>query len=511
MTVSSTRHDLVIIGGGMAGLSAALHLAERGLRPLLLEADPNHIGGRLAGKGTLEVNGWTFPLEHGAHGLWSSYVNLKAMLTRHSLLPELIPAREELWIYRQRNAIHRAPIGSALRHSIFPPPLHYFQLFLRPEFLWTIGLRDWASLLHVWSVLIMAVGVDPFVEDQALAGLWLGRTLQNWGPAIRALFVGLTRNGMSTHPSEVPLAGFLAFLRFYTLMRRKAWEFDYLPEGGGALCNALAEKVIALGGEIQRGRRVIRLEQDGDWRVHWESDSASGVEAAPIILLATDSPAAATIIKKSFPAESTTLFFPQGMANAIIRLWFARVPRLGPEAGIFSGDFVMHNFFWLDRIYAPYKNWRAATHGSCLEVHVYGPPEILDQPDALLLTQVIAEFYRAYPELRGYLITQHLQRNAATHTLPALGPRGAHLGIETPWENLYCAGDWVRHPTPAFFLERACVTGLEAANAILKKLNREPFTVEPYPAPEPFAAWIEKLMKRGRARRKTRKEQKLIP
>ena len=43
--------DVIIIGGGIAGLSAALHLAERGLKPLILEADEKFIGGRLAGGG----------------------------------------------------------------------------------------------------------------------------------------------------------------------------------------------------------------------------------------------------------------------------------------------------------------------------------------------------------------------------------------------------------------------------------------------------------------------------
>jgi isorenieratene synthase len=105
------------------------------------------------------------------------------------------------------------------------------------------------------------------------------------------------------------------------------------------------------------------------------------------------------------------------------------------------------------------------------------------------------------------LIGPLLQRNADTHTLPALGSRGTHLGIATPWENLFCAGDWVRHAVPAFFLERACVTGLEAANQILKLRDIEPWEVQPYPKPEPLAAWIERLMIRGRRNRRNKNRQ----
>ena len=166
----------------------------------------------------------------------------------------------------------------------------------------------------------------------------------------------------------------------------------------------------------------------------------------------------------------------------------------------------MHNFFWLERIYESYQKWSEATGGSCIEVHVYGPQSVLDEGDALLLTKVLTDFYRAFPELKGHLITQNIQRNAASQTLPALGMRGTHLGIETKWEDLFCAGDWVSHPTPAFFLERACFTGLEAANHVLSARGLEPWEAKLYPPPEPMAAWIEKLMQTARARRRKKKQ-----
>jgi isorenieratene synthase len=137
-----------------------------------------------------------------------------------------------------------------------------------------------------------------------------------------------------------------------------------------------------------------------------------------------------------------------------------------------------------------------------MEVHVYGPKNVLAQNDAMLITNVLTDFYRAFPELKGHLIKPHIQRNAATHTLPALGARGTHLGIETPWENLFCAGDWVWYQNPSFFLERACVTGIEAANRVLRARGLNEFGVQSYPPPEPLAAWIESLIMKGRMKRK---------
>ena len=497
------HYDAIIIGGGVAGLTAALHLAERGLKPLILEADECP-GGRLSGREELIVNHWRFPNEHGVHGIWSSYVNFKSMLKRHDLLPQLIPAMEEQWIYRAGNFIGRAPIGSVIRNSKLPAPLHYIQLFLLPQFLWILDIRDWASLFSIWSTLLMAIGIDPFVENQPLEGLTFGESLKRWGPAIRSLFFGLTRNGLSTDPDKVPLAGFLAFLRFYTLMRRDAWAFDYLPNGGGEVCENLSAKIKQLGGEIRYKSRVTRVDasRNGDWVALFHRDGVQESANASFIILASDSPAAESIIKGSFRADK--LFFPHGLAHAVIRLWFDKMPRKTPESGIFSGDFIMHNFFWLHKIYEPYRKWHDETGGSCIEVHVYGPQKVLIQSDAILVTNVLNDFYRAFPELKGHLIKPHIQRNAATHTLPALGARGTHLGVETPWENFFCAGDWVWLQNPSFFLERACVTGLEAANRVLNARGLNEFDVQGYPPPEPLAGWIESLIMRGRKKRRER-------
>jgi len=502
--------QVLIIGGGVAGLSAALHLAERGLKSLILEADEKFIGGRLAGGETIQINGHSFRLEHGMHGIWSQYRNLQAMLARHNLRPVFIPAQEENWIYKYGPLVRMTPVGSRIRRSFIPPPFHYLRLFLSLRFLLMLYPRDWESLFAVWSGLIMAVGIDPFAENQPMEGLTLGDMTKRWSPAIKSLFLGLARNGLSSHPDEVSISGFIAFLRFYTLMRRDAWMFTYLPnDGGTSICEPLAEKIKELGGEIRLGSRVKRIERrDGKWLVEWET--AEGAESALVgeVILATDPNNAKKVLGASFGEDVGKLFFPRALSNAVIRLWFDAKPKKSAEAGIFTGDFTVHNYFWLDRLYDPYRRWARETGGSAIETHVYGPPEMLAQPDAALITRAIDDVQQAFPELRGHRVGQHLQRNSEVHTLPEVGAKDAWLGTVTPWKNLFCAGDWVRHPAPAFFLERACLTGIEAANTVLESRGLEKFALIEYLPPEPFVAWIEKLMKRGRAKRRARKLKK---
>ena len=508
---------VTIVGAGVAGLSAALHLAERGLRPLVLEADPEYVGGRVAGGEVVKLDGWGFRGDHGVHAVWSPYRNLQAMLARHGIRPVLVPAQEEDWVHRRGTWLRRAPVGSAIRHSWVPAPFHYLNLFLRPRFLGMLSFDDFPGLLAVWEGLLWGLGIDPLGEGQPMEGLWLSDLVGGWSPALRALFIGLTRNGLSALPEEIPLSGFVAFLRFYTLLRRDAWAFSYLPaDGGTSLVEPLAGKVRDLGGTIEMGAQVTRLERRaGGWQVRTSPSlpSSAGKENAgetavssagelwsEYVILATDAPSAAAILHASpgLAREAHDLYWPRGMATAVVRLWFDRSPQRGSEAGIQTGDSISDNFFWLHRIQDPYIRWHRATGGSAVELHIYGPPSVLEQPDAALLALATSDVETAFRELRGHRIHQELRRNQPTHTLFGLGPTDRHLGIDTPWPGLSCCGDWVRHPSPAFFMERACITGIEAANAVLRNHGLPLWPLLEPPQPEPLVAAIERSMRWGR-------------
>jgi len=49
------------------------------------------------------------------------------------LRPVLVPAQEERWFYRDPVGVRTALVGNAIRHSLFPAPFHYFQMFLRAD------------------------------------------------------------------------------------------------------------------------------------------------------------------------------------------------------------------------------------------------------------------------------------------------------------------------------------------------------------------------------------------
>jgi isorenieratene synthase len=492
-------NDCIVIGGGLAGLSAALHLAERGLKPIVLEADPDRAGGRVSGGKIVEITHnnqvWKFPAEHGIHGFWSQYHNVRGMLNRHGLVPKFVTAQREQWIIRHGTRTKRAEAGSHIRGSWIPAPFHYINLLIRPTFLGILDPFDLFALPMVLAKLLVALSIDPLREGKSLQGMSLAQFTWGWTPNLRAFFAALARSGLSAHPEQVPLDGFIAFLRFYTLLRRDAWAFEYLAaDAGNALIDPLVKRLIELGGQIELDQKVDQIDRDADT---WVIRTARSVYRARSIILAVDAPNAEHILNGSPATQvaSQQFEFPLGIATAILRVWFDRMPRKGPEAGIFSGDFTLDNFFWLDRFQTSFIDWHQATGGSAIESHVYGPPEVLDKPDWILSTKLLNDLYHAWPELNGHVMHYTLQRNKPAHTLFKIGTTESRLGTETPWPDLFVCGDWIRHPTPALFLERACVTGIDAANAVLKSKDIDPFPLFPHTPPEPLARGIEKIMR----------------
>ncbi|MCX6024226.1 MAG: hypothetical protein NTZ05_21345, partial [Chloroflexi bacterium] len=423
-------------------------------------------------------------------------------------------------------SVRRAELGRVLRSSFIPAPFHYLALFSNPRF-WAM-FRPWELLAVPWvgGGLLATLGVDPMTDGPGLDGLTLSDLIEGWPPMLRAFVIALARSGLSADPHATPLAGFLAFLHFYTLTRRDAGAFDFLQgDAETEIIEPLADALRRAGGEIALGARATGLEPaaDGAWRVRWErtpgatdggwGEGSAGSILAGAVILAADAPGVQRIIERSpaLAAEAAPLRWPRAQPTITVRMWFGRAPERGEESGMFGGDFTVDNFFWLHRFQTAFAEWHRATGGGAVEAHLYSPPELLAQPDAAVLAHAVSDVVRASPELRGALLHTELRRNPATHTLFAIGAAEEHLGVETPWPGLFCAGDWVRHPSPALFLERATVTGTAAANGVLVQRGLPTVPLLPPAPPEPLAACIAwaarrayRLMKAVRGKRTRR-------
>ena len=91
MTRPSADHHVVVVGGGIAGLTSALALAERGVRVTLLEREAR-LGGRVQAWPVTLADGSESAMSRGFHAFFRQYYNLRAVLSRTDpTLSRLVP------------------------------------------------------------------------------------------------------------------------------------------------------------------------------------------------------------------------------------------------------------------------------------------------------------------------------------------------------------------------------------------------------------------------------------
>lgn len=502
---ASPADEVIVLGAGLAGLSAAAHLAARGVPVRLLDADQQWAGGRLAGGDphTFDYRGrvWQFRDEHGVHAVWGGYLNLRALLERFTTT-RLQPSHGEEWINRWGREVRRMEAGSAVRSRWIPAPFHYLQLLLRPSIWANISPWDFLSLPGLLNSILLTVGVDPIREGKAWDGLTQKHFFYGWTPNLKATFQGLGVNLLAAPAEENSLAGFIAALRFYTLLRRDSWDMSYYPQDAGTSVIApLVEHIQRCGGQLHQGQTAVRVHHDGQqWQVVAEDayGHARTFCAAHLILALHPSGAERLLTNSPFTRPTAaSLRFPRSAASAVVRLWYSASPPDGAQGGMFTGDFAPDNFFWLHRLYPDYAAWHTETGGSAVEVHFYPSHQRANLPDHNLMALAASDVQLAFPTLRGAFVYGAVRRNSKVHTCLRV-PDQHSLHVQTPWPNCWACGDWIGHDTPSLWMERAATTGIAAANGVLERLTIKPYPVLYPPAPELPARALGGLVRAGR-------------
>ncbi len=507
MTSSDDLWPAVVIGGGLAGLTAGLHLAERDVPPLVLERATEWAGGCLSGgpMDTFEHGGrtWSFKSEHSAHALWGGYDNMRQML-EGMLGITLRESEGEEWINRWGSRVAYVEAGTMVRRAWIPAPFHYVNLLLRPRFWSTVVLWDILSLPGLITSFLLSAGFDPIMEETELPGLTIEDYFRFWTPNLRATFRGLGHSLLAAPSESISLAGFIAAIRYYTLLRRDTWRLSYLPgNSDDCLIRPMIERINA-NGQVLLGARVTGLRRAGDaWAVTFDDAKLGGereVMAESVIFAAEPQSVQAILSRSPDCADlAAQIEFPRSIECAVARMWFdTQPPDYASRApgGMFTGDFAVDNFFWLDRLHHEFAEWGRAG-GCCIETHFYSPPEVFEQSDAMLLATATTEVQRAFPALRGHFAYGAIRRNGLSMTEFRV-PTARSLHVETPWPGVFACGDWVGYPHPSLWMERSTVTGIASANAVLVRHGRDPWPIIPARTPEPLARWMGSLVRAGR-------------
>lgn len=128
--VSTGRPDVLVVGGGIAGLSAALRLAEGGARVQLLETRKK-LGGRATSFKDVRSGRWLDNCQHVVLGCCTNYLDL---LGRLGVRDKIRWYREQYWMEAGDGGVGGVRM-SVVGPGIFPAPIHFTGAMLRAPFL----------------------------------------------------------------------------------------------------------------------------------------------------------------------------------------------------------------------------------------------------------------------------------------------------------------------------------------------------------------------------------------
>jgi isorenieratene synthase len=573
---------VVVIGGGLAGISASLELALRGFDVTLVESSPL-LGGKLTGW-NLDALGESFPVEHGFHGFFDQYYNLNEMFDSAGVKQEVfsaspgypvmfknspeevfgqtpklfplnvlsilgqsrrldlisflknskgLPSMGELFRYEYKKTFSKYDSidfmtycrqGEALPtfvDTVLHPfsdatmnrmevlsaaeALRYFHFYFMgsPEGLaFKITNRDcMTALVNPLEARLKQLGVKLRKGSTA-------RSMKVNGEKVVGVVVDSPESGASlffqVDPAEVPQKSFAAYVTadgVPIMVGRKGSGYiaydgrcthagctvrpDSLAGGFYCPCHAgwYNASGVPVSGPPKAPLARLAVALEGGMLVVSREGSFDGGEAELLAcdycVVASDVRGTRKLIKASELGrpefESHVAALGEADPYAVYRLWIDR-PLDSAEFPFYtvSGYTYTDSVSLYSHFQEPFISW-AKKHGGCVvELHAYAiaPKDI--RPEEEIKAVMLQELYLLFPESRAAKVLHELFMQQSNFTRWAPGDHARRPGLETPFSNLFFAGDWVKVDAPVFLMEAAAFTGRLAANAIFRQESLKP-------------------------------------
>jgi isorenieratene synthase len=448
----------VVVGGGIAGVTAAVALAERGVAVTLVEKEPD-LGGRLRGW-RVGTDDPARTMTRGFHAFFKQYYNLRALLRRVD--PDLGMLRP----VADYPLLHVDGTEESFAGIPRTPPWNVAGFVLRSK---TFTLADLRRMNPVAATRLFDVSVPrTYAELDAVDAATFLRDI-GFPAAARHLAFEVFSRSFFADPGNLSAAELATMFHIYFLGSSEGLLFD-VPRAGypAALWHPLHGLLTRLGADVRTDTAVSHVERGpAGFGVHTGTERL----AADAVVLAADAGGLRRLV-----AASPTLGDPGWRSRIaalrtappflVSRLWLDRPARRdrAPFLGT-SGFPSLDNISVLDLFEDEARAWRDRTGGSVVELHAYALPDDVDQ--GRVTRDLLAQMRTVYPELADARVRHEEHVLAADCPLFAPGSFPRRPVVTTPDPALVLAGDLVRVDLPVALMERAATTGFAAANALL--------------------------------------------
>ncbi|MDX3855573.1 hydroxysqualene dehydroxylase HpnE [Streptomyces sp. AK02-01A] len=446
---SRPRHA-VVVGAGLAGITAALQLADAGVRVTLLEGRPR-LGGLAFSfrRGDLTV-------DNGQHVYLRCCTAYRWFLDRVDGAA-LAPLQDRLDVPVLDVGRAGGPRLGRLRRNALPVPLHL------AAGLATYPHLSLAERLSVGRAALALKRLDP--ADPALDGIDFATWLGLHGQSDRTIEALWDLVGVATLNATAPHASMgLAAMVFKTGLLSEAGAADigwaHVPLG--ELHDTLARKALDSAGvrtETRTRVSAVSRAAEGGWHVDVDGER---LDADAVVLAVAQ--------------RETHGLLPDGALDAPDRLLdIGTAPILNMHV-VYDRAVLRRPFFaalgspvqWVfDRTESS-----GLTEGQYLAVSQSAAEDEIDTPVSELRARYLPELERLLPASRGAEVRDFfVTRERAATFAPKPGVGRLRPAARTRAPGLFLAGAWTATGWPAT-MESAVRSGFNAAGAVLSELGR---------------------------------------
>ena len=487
-----TTRRAVVVGGGLAGIAAAIELRDAGVAVTLLESRP-----RLGGAATSYARAGMM-IDNGQH------VFLRCCDSYQSLLDRL-GATDSVTIQDRFDVTVLSATGRArLRRDPLPSPLHLARALARYPLL---SLAERAKVGRAALAFRFADPASPALDGQRLGG-WLAERGQN-ERARRRLWDLFIVSALNIHGDEASVGLAATVIKTALLGARDAADIGMATVPLGRLHgDATAALLGRLGAQVRLGARAARIERlaDGGFRVALSrGELGAGEGAGPARVLGGEPPGTGQVSESGdVLGEPSGTGEPDAAGQSIIADAVVVAVPADQAARLAASAGVVQAADWTGLGYSPILNvhviydrrvtdlpfaaavdspvqWvfdktsqAGVTSGQYLAVSISAADDLIDVPTADLRRLFVPALEELFPaaagaEIRDFFVTR--ERRATFRQGPGSGT--LRPGAATSVPGLALAGAWTSTGWPDT-MEGAVRSGHEAAQELVRELAALP-------------------------------------